>query len=236
MNTITTKIKKSFNKAKTTYDNACGLQKNIHIHLYQSLLPYNNGPTYIVDLGCGTGNCIDELKQLSDSQQLIGVDIADALLLVAKNKHPTLAFLERDISRPLELPHKIDLFYANMSLQWLTDLEQSFIHLKNQLHENGLFAFSLPIDGTFCEIPAHRRNQFLTAEHIIEALHKAHYTLLHTEEKIFIEPFSSRSDALRSIKKVGANCLINPGDLDTTPTHTNTLTYRIGFFIAKVMP
>lgn len=250
MKSIKNKIKNSFNRASATYDHYAQLQQKQSFLLVKQVGKFmQTHCNTIIDLGCGTGNSTLTLHDNFFYKRLYAIDIANVLLKKAKQKlkYRELYFVESDFDN---LPRKIvdiDLIFSNMALQWSLDLNLTLALLTNKLSKHGILAFSLPLNGTFSEINSAYRNRFQFSPVIQAILKSLNLELLAVTQKTITEPFASPLKALRSLKMIGANCIVKNNQhhcfhrekLQTiVGSHVDLqkafhLTYEIGFFIAK---
>ncbi len=102
-----------------------------------------NQPKKVVDLGCGPGNSTELLQARFPSAVISGVDSSPNMLDEAKKRLPDLAFSLDDIATwdPLE---KVDVIFANASLQWVTGHHELFPRLMRCLNNGGIFAVQMP--------------------------------------------------------------------------------------------
>lgn len=236
-------IKKSFNKAKHTYDKHCQLQQLIGKHLIKLIklhsVRFAEKLPQIIDLGCGTGIVTEILAQQINYQFFYAVDMANFFVLMAKKR---LAYLgievyEYDFDQLPPQP-AFDIIFANMSLHWSPSLYATLKVIIHALSTQGILAFSIPLPGTFIELQQHLAvNHFLNSAEIIKHLQTCggHVQMNHVE-KITLQ-FDSTLSALMSIKNVGANYVHKRnqsglcGKSFLQQFAHKQLTYVIGYFI-----
>lgn len=230
------KVIACFNNAANTYDNNCSVQLEVGLELINKLLLLT--PTYnnIIDLGCGTGIVTKKLSERFPEANIHAIDIACHLLKIAQNRlaENNVNVYERDFDNLSKA--QFELAFANMSLQWSVFLPKSFISIRNSLKENGILAFSLPLIGTFSELPKESKMEFLEQRDTLKLLEQAGFINIYTSVSIIRLEFPSFLTALKSIKAAGANALkSNSSSLLKFKDHQNSffLTYKIGLFIAK---
>lgn len=98
----------------------------------------------VLDLGCGTGLCGDILKNFTED--LTGVDIAEKMLAIAKNKDVYQTLVCQDISAYLaEADVQFDLIVAADVLPYFGSLDAIFTNICNKLINNGVFIFTTEI-------------------------------------------------------------------------------------------
>ena len=95
----------------------------------------------VVDLGCGTGLCGEFFK--GKVQELIGVDLSEKMLEVAKHKGIYHRLIHADIQTALTSFHDIHLILATDVLMYVGDLDPIFEKVKAALKANGFFAFTV---------------------------------------------------------------------------------------------
>ncbi|MCX7121211.1 MAG: tetratricopeptide repeat protein [Gammaproteobacteria bacterium] len=95
----------------------------------------------ILDLGCGTGLCGALFK--SAASQLIGVDLSDNMLAVAREKNIYDDLILSDLTQALKTAFSVDLICAADVFTYIGDLELIFKLASNALVLNGLFVFTV---------------------------------------------------------------------------------------------
>ena len=227
------KIAESFNKAHKSYDNFCAVQDLSCEVLIGQLKSHLNQIGCVVDFGCGTGNSTLKIAESFSCAKIFAVDIADKMLNEARKKLQ-VTFLLANFDQPIFNNTSIDLIFANMAFQWSQNLKQTFQILHNQLVPNGVLAFSMPIDKTFCELHESRINKFYLENDITDMLKHSGFKLICVSNKFYVQHFNSAREALRSIKKTGAS-FVNKAMYTNTSLDLldiRSLTYHIGFFVA----
>lgn len=236
------KIKHCFNKAAEHYDESAHLQKNIAKTLL-SMMPSQPIST-LIDLGCGTGLSTEYLAEKFLTSTIHGIDIANDLLEKAKNRltAPRIHLYTADFDC---LPCDNQIFdgvFSNMALHWGLSFKTTLTEITRVLKRNGLLVFSVALPGTFQELNPNSVSHFLSVDHIYESLHQQHYEILQQEKRIYPLDFLTVTDALRSIKNVGANYIpkrqhnglrTNLNNCFIRSADSITLTYSIGFFVAR---
>jgi trans-aconitate 2-methyltransferase len=109
-------------------------------------IPESLNPTLIYDLGCGPGNSTIILKNRWPEAQVVGTDSSIDMLETARKTYPEIEFLENNIENfePNTKNQKIDLLFANASLQWVDNHEKLFPKLLSYINKNGMFGFQMP--------------------------------------------------------------------------------------------
>lgn len=240
---INTRIAHSFNRAYLSYDQHCQVQTNINHKLIELLIPFMTPKQIIVDLGCGTGNSTLALYKTFLPEKIYALDLADRLLNLAQTKetHNNLIYIKSNFEDSIFQENSVNLIYSNMALQWGYDLLRIFQIIFTQLKPKGLFAFSLPLLGTFSEL--HSKNNFFTFQKVEDLFKKTNFKILTRKKIIYQERFSTAVELLQSIKKCGANFVTHNRQSNGLRRRSLSefflnedeynLTYEIGFFIAE---
>lgn len=233
------KIKSCFNKASETYDDYNDIQCHTGMRLIASLKDIN--PTNMIDLGCGTGVITEKLARTLTYDTFNAIDIAEKSLTIANDR--LLPFGIKTHLFDFDSIHlfdiKFDLVFANMALQWSPDLENTLRHIASQLTPDGILAFSIPLTHTFQELKNHFSvNEFNDAECIKKLLLKLNFSLEYSYSENKCVQFDSTLNALKSIKHVGAHATAKSSATSlrgrsSLPSNITSLTYHIGYFIAR---
>jgi malonyl-CoA O-methyltransferase len=144
-------MRRSFERAASTYDQAAVLQREIGERALERLDLFKLDPGAIVDAGCGTGFSVRSLRQRFPRAMLIELDIAPAMLHAARSRRPRW---KGWIGRAREvfvcgdneqLPIKsgcVDVVWSNLSYQWADDLPTVFAECQRILRPGGLLMFT----------------------------------------------------------------------------------------------
>lgn len=121
-----------------------GIAKS-YIRILENLGLYNPEPVVtVLDLACGTGVLASELRKAGFS--VVGSDISEEMIAVAKAAYPDITFLVSDM-RSISLSKAFDLATCTFdSLNYLTssaDLQTVFITVNKHLVDGGRFFFDI---------------------------------------------------------------------------------------------
>ena len=217
-------VKNCFNKAAIIYDNNCDLQ----LRTGEKLLNLAEKKNKVIDLGCGTGVITSKIK----FNKLYALDISEKMLKKAQESltNRNVTFLESSFDNFSGF--ELDLAFANMSLQWSEDLNLTLNNIKNNLKKEGILLFSIPLEGTFSDLPVNIMT-FLSMRQVKEMLENWEIIYASTEEIHYV--FPSLIDSLRSIKSVGANYCKSDKNRKLIPREkeSHILKYNIGYFKVK---
>ena len=152
------RVRATFNKAASRYENFDFLQREVANRLLQRLDANTNDAKMILELGCGTGRMIPSLQRKFAKSRLFCIDIAEAMLIVAKKAHSSMFkkkkfFICADAeSLPFE-QSSIDIIYSNLSIQWCPEPLKVFSNVNSILNDSGgLFVFSTLGPNTLREL------------------------------------------------------------------------------------
>jgi malonyl-CoA O-methyltransferase len=233
------KLRHYFNKAAMLYDQHSSIQQQSGLTLIEQIKKYRTSIHQIIDLGCGTGSTTEKLAQAFHYQIFYAIDIADQLLDHAKSRLLPLGIcvVAADFEE-YNTSQVFDLAFANMALQWSSNLTAVFTRIYSMLENNGLLAFSIPLTGTLAELSNLGINPFFNSQQIVEFLQQAGYKKIDFNCHTLSSHFDSLHTALRSIKAVGANYVSQKkyGILGKSVLNQQqgfTLTYNLGYFIAE---
>jgi SAM-dependent methyltransferase len=108
----------------------------------KSIKKHNPNAKELLELGCGTGNVIEELEEFS----VWGLELSKEMLDIAKEKLPKHQLHLGDMS-DFDLDHKFDVIYSVYdTINHLIDKslwEMTFANSAKHLKENGLFLFDI---------------------------------------------------------------------------------------------
>ena len=114
--------------------------QQLHTAIYQ-ISQIEQPEWVILDLGCGTGLCGELFKEFA--ARLIGIDISQEMVAVAKSKGIYDELRVADIEAALDDFHNIDLVLAADVFTYIGELNSIFVKVKQTLKSQGLFAFSV---------------------------------------------------------------------------------------------
>ncbi|MBO6281431.1 MAG: tetratricopeptide repeat protein [Alphaproteobacteria bacterium] len=154
-------IKETFNSfaqdfEKTLADLDYQAPALIEAALKKSVKPSLFTKYHILDLGCGTGLCGERLKKYASFRGLIGVDLSENMLDIARQKKIYTDLICDDICHYLENNQIFfNLIVASDVLTYFGDLTKLFVRVSRNLTPNGLFVF------TFTENDINKNDFFL---------------------------------------------------------------------------
>lgn len=232
-------IPKCFNRAALSYALHNKPQQQIAEVLIDAIAREECSFLQAIDIGCGVGNITETLIHRINSDHWHAIDLAGDLLDQAKDKAALRDVSIREMNfMCLDFENSyFDFIFSNMALHWSSNLHNLILHLQAKMNNNGLLAFSIPLEGTFAELNASSRNEFLTQNEVLALLAHSNLNLIKSFEQSFVMPFASWQEAIRSIKTTGANYLFDRKKQSLSKRHRfhdiKQLTYQVGFFLLR---
>lgn len=96
----------------------------------------------ILDLGCGYGFYTDHLQSIGGD--VIGIDGAQAMVDIAKEKYPGCTFMTSDITKPLPFEdNTFDIVFCNQVLMDIEHIEDILKESQRVLKSGGIFYYSI---------------------------------------------------------------------------------------------
>jgi malonyl-CoA O-methyltransferase len=144
-------VRRSFERAATTYDAAAVLQDEVCRRMLARLDYVRLAPATILDAGSGTGNAVPGLLERYPRARLVALDLAFSMALRARARRPwwrglfggaRLTAVCGDIERLPLAAASADLVWSNLALQWIGEPRRAFAEMHRVLAPGGLLLFS----------------------------------------------------------------------------------------------
>ncbi len=234
MTTSKSRIRRSFERAASSYDGAAVLQREVSDRMAERLELIKLQPATILDAGSGTGYGARALRQRYDKARVIELDLALPMLQVASGGsawwQKKLPFLRA--SRPPQvcgdvenLPlasNSVDMIWSNLTLQWLTPPDRAFGELQRVLRPDGVLMFSTLGPDTLKELRQAfagidsfgHVNRFIDMHDVGDALVHAGFSEPVMDMEYITLTYESVKAVLLDLKAIGAQQLQdgrNPG-------------------------
>jgi len=219
-------MRRAFERAADTYDQASPLQREVGQRLLERLELVRLAPTLVLDVGCGTGVGSRALAQRYPKARVLGLDIATAMLRVARLGDPwwrrTFAgiaggnvptYVGGDLEH-LPLPESsVQLLCSNLALQWSNDLAAAFAEFRRVLAPGGLLMFSTfgpdtlrELRQAFAGLDGYTHvNRFMDMHDIGDELAYAGFATPVVDMEYITLTYADLMGLLRELKAIGAH-------------------------------
>lgn len=217
------RVRHSFDRAASTYDQVAVLQREICDRMAERLQYIKLEPQVILDAGSGTGYGSRLLRKRYAKARVIELDIAPAMLRASRQKQPgwkrLLPFMaaEQQICGDIEaLPLQagsVGMIWSNLALQWCNDLDVTFAGMNRALESGGLLMFSTFGPDTLKELRqtfgtldglAHV-NRFLDMHDIGDALMRSGFAAPVIDMETVTLTYNDLAGLMRDLKALGAH-------------------------------
>ncbi|WP_244213043.1 methyltransferase domain-containing protein [Idiomarina ramblicola] len=201
-------VARQFNKAAKHYHQHADIQR-----LTASKL-LSIGPDYAsnaLDVGCGPASTTADILTRADNY--LGVDIAQAMLSKAVEDYPQLTWLNGEWEALPIADNTVDWIFANLSMQWVHDLERAMSEAYRVLKPGGVVTVNTVVEGTFSSFikswnavdDLQHTQAFQTADGVQKEVTALNWQSADFSLDQHTQHFSNVRDLMVSIKGVGAN-------------------------------
>lgn len=155
MMAVKNEISKAFNRCASEYELVAKVQQEIGSRLFERLHYLKISPKRILDLGCGPGVFSHQLSSMFPKAQIVGLDLAPAMLLEAKKKQGWRRKWSLTVADMRSMPFatgSFDLVFANQVIHWGGSLPQVFREINRVMNVNGCLMFTTLGPDTFKEL------------------------------------------------------------------------------------
>lgn len=214
-------VRRSFDRAATTYDAAAVLQHEVCRRSLERLDFIRHAPTRILDAGCGTGNAWKGLSARYPGARIVGLDLAPGMLRQAGSTVPWHQRLMRrgplavcgDLERLPLASGSIDLAWSNLALQWVNALPRAFAEMRRVLAPGGLFLFTTFGPDTLKELRAAQSDidnhphvsRFVDMHDIGDMLVEGGFADPVIDMETFTLTYDDARAVMRDLKSIGAH-------------------------------
>ncbi len=208
-------VGRSFGAAARGYDGVAELQREVGGRLMSRLPADADMPKLIVDVGAGTGHFTAELLARYPGSRVIALDIAEGMLLAARERIGSAAACVRGDAEALPMADRsADLVFSNLSIQWCPDLIGVFGEFRRVLKPGGMALFSTFAAGTLAELrrawaeadASHTHvNEFTDPAAVAGALDEAGFTRADLESETRRLDYADAHALMRELKTLGAH-------------------------------
>lgn len=215
--TFTQKVRKAFTDSAKQYDILTSLHKEIGRELVKKTLKLD--AQVIVDVGCGTGYAANKAKFFYPDSTIIGLDIAEGMLVKAQELHEGIAidWIQADAQYLPFKNNSVDLLLSNLAYQWAADLNKAFAEAYRSLKQKGVLNITL-FGGRTCHelfdalLSTNKEFKYRiipTVDDVRTAMSQAGFDDIKVDFELIKIEFGSIHDLLGWLRDIGAN---NMGD------------------------
>ncbi len=207
-------VEKNFSSASQQYSQSATVQEFASLDLLEKLTKYKilQNNQLALDLGCGPNGHLQYSYQ-DTSGKVINFDISNQMLSLVKKNYEKGIFVQGDMDW---LPFKscvFDLIFSSFAIQWSQNIELLFTELAKLTKRNGLLALAIPNDFSLGNLKLVSRKtgcNFIFKEmpnhdNMLKLIKNLGAKVLEIGKYSFYEKFDNPLQAIRNIKKIGAN-------------------------------
>ncbi|MBI5586864.1 MAG: methyltransferase domain-containing protein [Deltaproteobacteria bacterium] len=234
-------IQRSFARAADTYDRSSALQKEVASDLARCVETLVGSPDFghpaferagldrmltevrlsartekVLDVGCGTGNLVAELKKVCRRARVYASDIALPMLLKARENRAEATLVASDCESLPFASSSFDMVTSSLTYQWAASLTAAFREAERVLRPGGLFVFSTLGPSTLNELRASYKEarasskasslmEFKKMDEVSEELSGAGLELISLESLPVFKRYADLRELLRTLKNIGAS-------------------------------
>lgn len=210
------RVRRSFDQAARSYDEAAVLQARVRAELLQRLDVVRLEPEVVLDLGAGTGHASLALKRRFRTSQVVALDLAEGMLREAGRRQTLLRRFRRVCAHAAALPLRdasVDLVFSNLMLLWCSDPDAVFHECRRVLRPGGLLTFTTFGPDTLVELrrawaAADRHthvNRFIDMHDLGDALLRAGLVEPVMDVERYTLTYAEVRDLMRDLKAIGAH-------------------------------
>lgn len=208
------RVAQSFDRAAPYYNRMALLQKRIGYELLGKLELKKLSCQKILDVGCGTGFCIEQLSHCCELSTYTALDIALGMLQVARSRlgKEVIYICAEAESIPLA-DHQFNVVISNLALQWCPNLDLVLSELNRILKPGGLLAFTTFGAETLNELREAWRvvdnfnhvNRFTGVKDIERSMKETGFDQCIIESQSLAIQYPSVIELMQELKGVGAH-------------------------------
>jgi len=199
--------------AASGYDDVAALQRSVG-EILMSQRPQPQEINCIVDIGAGTGVFSAQLARHYPAARVIGLDIAEGMLLRARQRFAGSLVLGDAEFLPFA-SHSVDLLFSNLAIQWCHSVEIAVLEFARVLRPGGWLLLSTFGPQTLRELRAawacvddySHVNGFESLSVIEKALAATGFANIKVETALRTITYPGVVELMRELKGLGAHNL-----------------------------
>lgn len=208
-----TLVARSFCMAASGYDDVAALQRSVG-EILMSKRPQPQEIRCILDIGAGTGVFSAQLARHYPAARVIGLDIAEGMLLRARHRFAGSLVVGDAESLPFA-SHSVDLLFSNLAIQWCHSVEVAVLEFARVLRPGGWLLLSTFGPQTLRELRAawacvddySHVNRFESLSVIEKALGATGFASIKLETALRAITYPGVLELMRELKGLGAHNL-----------------------------
>ncbi|MGD9339861.1 MAG: malonyl-[acyl-carrier protein] O-methyltransferase BioC [Chromatiales bacterium] len=211
----TRRVRRSFEMASATYDEAAVLQDQVRARMLERLDLVRLNPGRILDAGSGTGLGAAALARRYRGGKVIALDLAHGMLLAGRARQRLWrrwGMVCGDVAALPLASGSVDMIFCNLVLQWCPDLDLALGEFRRVLAPGGLLMFTTFGPDTLHELRAawskadgyNHVNAFLDMHDVGDALLRARLAEPVMDVEHFVVDYDNPRDLMRDLKAIGA--------------------------------
>ncbi|MDH5710451.1 MAG: malonyl-ACP O-methyltransferase BioC [Gammaproteobacteria bacterium] len=210
------RIRKAFDDAVESYDQAAVLQKEVCKRLLEKLDVVRLSPKWILDAGSGTGEAVKPLQKKYKKAELVLFDLSENMLHKAVKQGALLRKPHQVCGNIESLPfanQSFDILFSSLAMQWCNDLGVALTEFKRVLKPGALLQFATFGPDTLKELRtswqkvdhAVHVNSFIDMHDIGDALLQAGFAEPVMESEIITVNYKDVDTLMQDLRDIGAN-------------------------------
>ena len=204
------KVQEQFSRSAERYDQIAVMQQKIADELLSKAgTSLGVRHSSFVDLGCGTGYVLEQLERQANLK-LHGLDLSPTMLGQAEKRLQSAELTQGDIESLPYANNAFDVLFSSSAIQWC-DLGKALAEIGRVGKQDSRVFLSTFLEGTLQEwrslwmsTEQREQHQFLSKGEALQCLQANGFQKIQLEEKVIEQKFTDLSEAIVSIRGIGA--------------------------------
>lgn len=203
------RVAADFNRAALSYDTHASLQHALMIEAWLLANGHFKDDSKILDVGCGTGSFAIHTKDYGKAWEVIGIDIAPAMVEKAK-RHS-----EAHVANATDLPFENESFdgvFSGVCLQWISNKQKALDEMFRVTKSGGSAIITSFGARTLTELRAAMRKvdmpnsvmEMPGVETYTKLAKECGWNVKSAQQSATVEHASSVEEVMRQLKRIGA--------------------------------